>query len=219
MAVAALMIAAPNNLNADIAANGGFETAGVGGATDSDMWGQFGTGVSERDSSNVASGSFAHRLFAEGSGMPGMGTAQNAVVSQNSIADVGLLSLQESTMLTASFDWAGNLGPGGVAFGVLRILNGTGAIVADTGLQSLANTGGTYTNVNLGPLVVPAFAPSPNDTYAAFLEISVASGAFDGSTAEGFVDNVVITGTVVPEPGTAALLGMGLLGLVGRRRR
>jgi hypothetical protein len=79
----------------------------------------------------------------------------------------------------------------------LRVLNGVGAIVADTGLQPLPNTGGSYTTVLTNSVNVPAFGAPPDDVYAAFLEVVVNAGAFDGSTAEALVDNVSIEATLV----------------------
>jgi hypothetical protein len=64
---------------------------------------------------------------------------------------------------------------------------------------------------------VPAFGVDPDDNYAAFLEIVVNAGAFDGSFAEGYVDQVNIAGTLVPEPTTVMLLALGATVL--RRRR
>ena len=220
LAVCAILIAMPNAaVTANLTGNPSFEIAGGGGATDSASWIEFSGGplgtTSERDGSNPFSGSFAHRLLAEGDATAGA----SAGINQNSIADVGLPSLQELTSISATFQWAGNLGPGGVAFGALRVLNGSGAIVGDSGLIGLPNTGGAYQLVNLGSVNVPAFGAAPNDVYAAFIEISVASGAFDGSFAEGFVDDVNVQGTTVPEPTSALLIGLASVGLLARRRR
>lgn len=220
-AVLSILMPMPNSTAfADLlSGNPGFETAGGGGATDSDLWNEFAAGaagtLSERDSSNPFAGSFAHHLLAIGDDTQGA----TAGINQNSIADVGFLSLQENTTVSAEFQWNGNLGPGGVAFGALRILNGVGAIVADTGLVALPNTGGSYQLVSLGSLNVPAFGGGDNDTYAAFLEINVSAGAFAGSTSEGYVDNVNVQGLVVPEPTAATLLCVGFAGMLIRRRR
>jgi hypothetical protein len=200
----------------NIAGNPGFEMAGVGGPTDSDLWTEFAGGaagtLSERDGTMPASGSWAHHLLAIGDDTAGA----SAGINQNSIADVGLPSLLPGTTLDASFDWKASYGPGGVGFGVLRILNGDGAIVADTGLLALPASD-SYSSFTVPGLTVPDFGPAPNDVYAAFLEISVSSGAFEGSVADAFVDNVVINGTVVPEPSSLCLILAGTL-LWARRR-
>ena len=78
------------------------------------------------------------------------------------------------------------------------MLNGTGAIVAQTGLQVITNgSAGSYANFNFGTISVPAFGAAPNNVYAAFVELSIAAGAFPESNAEAFIDSVIITGTLV----------------------
>jgi len=196
-----------------IQVNGGFE---LGTGADSDGWeenagGGAGT-VSERFFGNAASGDYSHYLGAFGNDT----TGASAGMTQNS-QFVGLGTLDEGSSLQLSFDAATNFGPGGVGFYALRILNADGAIVADTGLQMMAATGG-YQSYSTAELTVPAFGGAPSDFYAAFVEFSVAAGAFDGSTSEAYIDNVVITGTIVPAPGALAMLGLGGL-VAGRRRR
>ncbi len=197
--------------------NGGFEDAGPGGATDSAMWSEFIGGpagtLSERDDSMPASGNWAHRIVAVGDDSGGA----SAGINQNSIVDGGLPSLQELTMLTLNFDAKVDLGPGGVGFYVLRVLNGDGAIVADSALQSLTSTGGAYESFSTS-VEVPAFGGAPNDTYAAFVEFVASAGAFQGSTSEVFVDNVVVDGTLVPAPSACVALAAAC-GFGGLRRR
>ena len=197
---------------ASIVGNGGFEVAGPGGAADSAMWSEGGGAgsLSQRDSTHPEFGAWAHRLYA---GSP----AASAAVSQNSVADVGLVSLQPGTSLTLSFDTLFNPTSGGVLIYRLAILNGVGGYVADTGFATLVNgTGGVYQTFSRGPLTVPAFGAAPNNVYAAYVEIAANSGADAGSRSEAFIDNVQINGTLVPEPASLALLG--LAGLLLRRR-
>ncbi|MEM9347204.1 MAG: PEP-CTERM sorting domain-containing protein [Planctomycetota bacterium] len=205
-------LTAGSALAVDVIANGGFE-AGTG--TDADGWQEVGLQPATRDASNPFAGQFALKLEAIGS----TGVGPNSVGLQNSIEDGGLPSLAELSTVDVSFYWASDFGPGGVASAAARILDGTGNIVADTGAVGLADNGGTYTLVNLPTLNVPAFGADPADEYAVFIEFSAAAGAFDGSFSGGFIDNVVAEGTLVPEPGSLALLGLGGLAAFRRRRR
>jgi hypothetical protein len=194
----------------NIGLNGGFEL-GTGG--DSDFWNEFGGGAagtaSFRSSANPIAGNWSHQLTAIGSGLTGAA----AGINFNSIDTGGLPSLAEFSTLSLSFDAEVDFGPGGVGFFTLAILDATGAIVSSTGLQPLF-TGSLSSAV----LNVPAFGAAPSDAYAAFVEIVVNAGAFDGSTAGALIDNVVINGTLVPAPGTLALLGLSMLGTSRRRR-
>ncbi|MEO0586877.1 MAG: PEP-CTERM sorting domain-containing protein [Planctomycetota bacterium] len=220
LAVAAcVFLSAGTAQAAPLTGNGGFEVAGALGATDSDEWGEFAGGapgtLSERDSSNPASGQWAHHVVALGS--PTAGAA--AGITQNSIDVTGGISLDAGTVVSGTFEADLMLGPGGVAFAEFSILNGIGAIVATTGPVALTDTGPGYETYNLSALNVPAFGASPNDTFAAFLNLNVAAGAFDGSVAEAYFDNVSVNGTLVPEPASLALLALGGLAVAGRRRR
>lgn len=203
------ILIAAGTASADIATNGGFEF-GTGG--DSDAWTEFGGGaagtVSERTMDTPIDGAWSHNLLAVGDNTVGGA----AGISQNTLTDGGLASLLENTTLSYSFDAVTDYGPGGVGFYALRILNGDGAIVADTGLQMIA-TGSNATAV----LNVPAFGGGANDTYAAYMEIVVNAGAFDGSYSNAKIDNVVLDGTLVPAPASASLIALG--GLVAMRRR
>ena len=208
--IAGLLVSvAAGTAMADIATNGGFEL-GTGG--DSDSWSEFFGGapgtVSARTMADAISGSWSHQILAVGDSTVG----GFAVITQNSINDGGLPSLEQNTPLSVSFDAVTDFGPGGVGFLAIRVLNGAGAIVADSGLQPFFN------GANSSPVInVPAFGGGDNDTYSAFVEIVVNSGAFDGSYAGALIDNVNIDGTVVPAPASAALVAIG--GLVGLRRR
>jgi hypothetical protein len=197
--VAALALLVAPVWAAEVASNGGFEMAGGGGATDSDKWEEFGAGpagtLSERDSTNPNTGSWAHRLVAVGDDTAGA----SAGINQNSVV-AGLPSLEGGTTVSASLQHNTDLGPGGVGFVTLRVLNADGAIVADSGLVAMPATGGSYDSLSTPSINVPAFGPAPNDVYAAFLEISVGAGGFAGSTAESFIDDASINGTLVDEP-------------------
>lgn len=195
---AALLLGVCPAVRADDAiANGGFETEGPDGPADSANWVQIAAGgagtVSDRVSTSPATGKFAHHLKAVGA----VGIGGTGVVLQNSIADGGLPSLQGSSTLSATFKAKVTLGPGGVGFYALRVLNSGGGIVADTGLRPMNDTGGVYASFSMGPLNVPAFGDFPNDAYAAYVELVTAAGAFPESVAEAYIDDVVVTGTLV----------------------
>jgi hypothetical protein len=182
----------------DVIVNGGFEAEGEAGSTDSGSWIEIANGgegtLSERVGSGAAVGSFAHRLVAVGqNGLGGTG-----VILQNSRTNGGLASLEQNTQVSAVFQANVDLGPGGVGFYTLRVLNGAGAIVASSGTGVITrSTNGQYEFFAMGPLTVPAFGEAPNDVYSAFVEIAMAAGAFPESRAEGLIDGVVVTGTLV----------------------
>ena len=187
----------------NLAANGGFES---GTGADSDNWNEFSGGAagtaSARSSNSPLAGGWSHELNAVGSD----GAGAFAGINYNSIADGGFASLAESSVVNLTFDAETNFGPGGVGFYALRILNSDGGIVADTGLQNLAPSGTNSYDISIN---VPLFDAAPNDTYAAFVEIVTNAGGFDGSEAFARVDNVVLTGTLVPAPAGLAALGLG----------
>ena len=198
-------------LAADIAGNGGFEVAGGGGATDSDLWSEFAANnpgsLTERDSSNPNTGSWAHRLVAAGA--DGIGDASG--IEQNSIVDAGLPSLQENTNVIVSYNAQALYDVGGVGFAFVRILNGVGAIVADSGLQNIP--AGPYQAVTLPTVTVPAFGAPPNDVYAAFVSFQCNSGGIPGTLNECFIDDVAIDATLVGDvdpPDVPMTSGWGL---------
>jgi hypothetical protein len=195
--VVASLSVVPCALAEDVLANGGFEIEGFGGLADSANWIEIASGapgtLSERVGIGASSGQYAHRLVAVGAN----GIGSTGVIIQNGIADGGFGSLEGNTVVSASFKANVALGPGGVVFYSLRILNSAGVIVADSGLGVITNgTNGSYASYTMGPLNVPALGGAPNDAYAAFVEIAVAAGAFPESIAEALIDDLVVSGTL-----------------------
>lgn len=198
MSAALVFAISPVAFADEVIVNGGFETEGFGGLTDSANWTELAPGApgtfSRRAEGPASSGIFSHHLSAVGANMIG----STAIIIQNGIADGGLTSLEENTTVRMTFKARVTLGPGGVAFYALRVLNSQGAIVANTGLGVITSgTNGSFDSFSTTTLTVPAFGPAPNDAFSAFVEISVAAGAFPESTAEAFIDDLVVTGTLV----------------------
>jgi len=200
---------------AQIAGNGGFETAGTS-ATDSAMWTEWASGgptaVSERSAAMPEIGAWSHHVIASGTAALGGSSG----INQNSRNDVAPASLEPGTTLSATLDAAVDYGPGANGIYTLRILNSAGGIVADTGWRTFTDTNLTWRTYTTTTLTVPAFGAVPNEAYSAYIEIVMQAGAFAESYGEMYVDNVQISGTLVPEPAALALLGLGLL--ITRRR-
>ena len=212
----ALASAASPALADVVIANGGFESAGPT-PTAAEFWNASSTPTpgtfANRESGNPASGNWAGHILAVGNNTAGAA----AVFNQNSGAQ-SIGSLAPGSSLSMTFSGSFTFGPGGVGFYALRILNSGGAIVADTTLQGVFSNTSGYQQFTSPTLTVPAFGAFPNDAYFAFVEFDVNAGAFDGSTAEAYIDDVNVQGTTVPAPASFALIGGGLI-FAGRRRR
>ncbi|MGL5017269.1 MAG: PEP-CTERM sorting domain-containing protein [Luteolibacter sp.] len=181
-----------------LAINGDFETGDATG------WASFPTASSTFVVSGPgASGSFAGTIS-------NLAPGSAAVIKQANLG-VGLLSPGQS--ITISFDFLENSGPGGVVFAELFSEIAGGGVSKQEILGGGGPLGGSSTflprsyTTTLGP----------NVTGGVTLQFAFATGAFAGSTSGGRVDNVSIT--VIPEPSSIALLGLGSVALLARRRR
>jgi len=135
---------------------------------------------------------------------------QGSGAIQNTVADGGQPDLTPGDTASYSF-WVKGGGTSAVADSQLRFLDSSGNILYNSGpifFNTLVNTN-DYTQI-LGPqdIVIPTGAN------AAFIEFTMATGGVDD--AEFLIDDVVLD--VVPEPSSLALLGLGGLALMRRRR-
>jgi hypothetical protein len=191
-----LCLAATQALAIDVIGNGGFEDEGFDGPGSAFYWGRVNGGAagtgSARSSDDPITGSYSQVITAVGA--PAQGSTAGVV--QNTYDAQGGISLAPGSAVRLSFDARGNAGPGGVGFYAVRIVNSSGAIVVNSGLQVYFPGSGVvrYTSA---ALTVPAFGEAPNDAFYAFAEIVVAAGAFDGSTITATLDNVSVEGTLV----------------------
>jgi hypothetical protein len=191
-----LCLAATQALAVDVIGNGGFEDEGFDGPGSAFYWGLVNGGAagtgSARSSENPIAGSYSQVITAVG----GPGQGGTAGVVQNGYNASGGISLAPGSTVRLSFDARGNAGPGGVGFYAVRIVNTSGAIVANSGLQ-VYFPGSSVVRYTSAALTVPALGDAPNDGFYAFAEIVVAAGAFVGSTITATLDNVSVEGTLI----------------------
>lgn len=185
----------------EFAVNGDFETGDTTG------WSVFtGSGQSFAvTSSGVESGSFSGELN-------NTAAPSGAVIKQ---ANLGVGVIGSGEAVTIAFSAKGSFANGGVAFAeFFSELSGGGVSKAEI-------LGG-------GPLSLTSDwqdfsfdAITGGDVSGGVtLQFNAATGADAGSTAQLFLDNVsVSTVSAVPEPGSLALIGLGSIGMLIRRRR
>ena len=204
--VAAFALLVASTVHADGFANGGFETAGT--TTPAESWLGAASGYSL--SSDAFAGSFSAELASP--------ATNAAVLLQNSVEQGGLPPLVAGTNPLFTFQSKGFAGTTGNVLFALRYLDASGTILSDSTNQFFQGSinPNTWTEIGYDLGVVPVGAT------AAFVEFSLAIGPIDANNLVGsvLIDNVNLSDpNAIPEPTSAALLGLGGLGMLLRRRR
>ena len=137
--------------------------------------------------------------------------------------DITVLPGFDVTLTDVTFDyWAlsGAALPQGVtrrADFIVTLFDPTGSVVAGGSIGSIDVVGGN----NTAAPVVSTFGAPVALTDPGTYTIQITAGEIAGVNETGnhaAIDNLVINGTVVPEPGSLALLGLGGM-MIARRRR
>lgn len=200
---------------ANLLLNPGFEVAGGGGATDADGWNEVvggPTGTVTRGTVMPAVGS-GHAFIDFTNGAPGPGGAyfieqnQGANTIDNGLNyDFSFFAKTDTTDFTGvnifyQVQWLDQDGSDGGGFkgGVETSITGD--------LTS------SYQEFSANNIDVPDGADS------FLIRFQISAGAVDNISANLYVDSVSLDVTQVPEPSSSALLGLGGLALVLRRRK
>jgi hypothetical protein len=197
----AITLGAASIMNAQaaiqLAVNGGFETGDTTG------WTYFPTatstfGVVTPGASSTYAGGVDNTFL-----------ASSAVIKQNAVG-AGVVAVGQT--LTISFDFLELSGVGGVVFAELFTLDSGGGVTSSQILGGAPLFGtSSFTPRSFTPTL------TANVDGGVTLQFAVSTGAATGSFVNAQFDNVSMT--VIPEPASAALLGLGGLALIARRRR
>ena len=183
--------------NADLTTNGDFELGSTAG------WSLFPTpnttfGVTTDSSEGVFGGIIINTS-----------PTSATVVKQ---ANIGIGTVEAGDELKVSFDAKGIFTAGGVAaFEFFSEIDGGGVSKAETLLAPPTFLSTTYESFSFNVIA------GPDVSGGVTFQVAAITGGAPGSTATVFIDNVNVS--VVPEPTTAGVIGLALVGMVARRRR
>lgn len=199
VAVAALNCSVASAI--ELTTNGGFETGDFTG------WSQFDSGVGQQTitSVNPFSGTYAVSI-------DNVVEASNSLIKQ---ANIGVGVVAPGQTVNISFAARGRYGIGGVAFAELF------SEVDGGGVSKSEILGNASLAINADPEVWTPFnfttTAGPDVSGGVTLQLGATNGAVAGESTQMWYDQVSVS--VIPEPASAALLGLGGLAMLLRRRR
>jgi hypothetical protein len=215
-----LLAAFASNAKADVIAYFNFEDATLGGAPDYTSEADQGLGVVATITTNYNSngtttvgGLPQNRLSADvdnpPNGLFGLGLSRSGANSPANF-DIVLNTPQgffEAMTVSFAINAAGN------GFTLANILFSTdgGATFTSAGSTVIPNSGTI--------IVSQALPAAANNTPLLTIRIQLTGGQSNGANLQNVVDNILISGTIVPEPATVAGGLLGVLGLCWFQRR
>jgi hypothetical protein len=215
-----LMAAVAPSAKADVIAYFNFEDATLGGAPDYTSEADQGLGVNTTIITNYA---------ANGTTTVG-GLPQNRLAADVDNPPNGLFALglsRSGANSPANFDIVLNTPQGFFQdMTVSFAINAQGNGFTLTNILFSTDGGGTFTTAgstvlpNSGTIIVSAILPAAaNNTPLLTVRIQVTGGQSNGTNLQDIVDNILVGGTIVPEPTTIAGGLLGVLGLCWFQRR